>query len=531
MATVSKPYRHKSGSLASDYKMNGKRQTWYFSKDASVQDAESFRVFLQELLNSRILGIDPNAHCCERIAALAPEIVRKLVDRGFLSSRFLPVTLPTLGELCADYMKVYENAQGEKAEKTLANNRQGVAKLLAFFSPNVRIDEITPAKAQDFRRWLLCAKEQGGAGLAPSTVSGYIKVAKRVFKRAVDLKLLPETPFKEVKAGKQNNKGRKRYLPLDRFFRVLHKIPELGSRWAEQIKAELRLALAFGRLAGVRLPHEIKNLKFSDMEVPSPIPGCASSLGFQIADKTKTGGRWVPMIPDFRREWELYCSTLEKKTEYVFPELHKKSKSWLYGRLQRALADMNEEDWPVLLHTLRTSWINDMEEKGVGSASLSDWVGNSEEVRRQHYELAHPADLAKIVGDFAASFQKSSVFTTVDASFGAGSFDDPFGAMLSTLSGQIAQKMGNMSSLALDYVGGLEKIFEGLSRCVSLSCDDKKELEKTFGEEIEAMKKVSEALDVCAYLNEMSDEIIDKICEKVPPRGVNSLEKIPTKNL
>ena len=280
----------------------------------------------------------------------------------------------------------------------------------------------------------------------------------------------------------------------------------------------MRLRLAVLQAFAFRT--EIKNLKFSDMEVPSPIPGCASSLGVQIADKTKTGGRWVPMIPDFRREWERYTSTLEKKTEYVFPELHRKSKSWLYDRLKRALTDMGEEEWPVLLHTLRTSWINDMEEKGVGSASLTDWAGNSEDVRRQHYELAHPADLAKIVGDFAASFKKSAVFTTVGAPVGADSCDDPFGAMLSALSGQIAQKMGNMSSLALDYVGGLEKIFEGLSRCVSLSYDDQKELERTFSEEIKAMKKVSEAFDAAAYLNGMSDEIIDKICEKVPPIGV-----------
>jgi hypothetical protein len=75
--------------------------------------------------------------------------------------------------------------------------------LVEYFGPDQPLAEITPADADDWRRWLGLAKnkkqpEKGGQGLSDNTVRRRCGIARQFFRDAVRRRLLAESPFAEM---------------------------------------------------------------------------------------------------------------------------------------------------------------------------------------------------------------------------------------------------------------------------------------------------------------------------------------------
>ena len=64
--------------------------------------------------------------------------------------------------------------------------------LVTFLKPNTLLAEVTPARADDFRSWLI------RSGLAEATVAAHVKRARAMFQRAVDREELDRNPFRKV---------------------------------------------------------------------------------------------------------------------------------------------------------------------------------------------------------------------------------------------------------------------------------------------------------------------------------------------
>ncbi len=225
-----------------------------------------------------------------------------------------------------------------------------------------------------------------------TTVAGYIKTAKRVFERAVDMGVLRQNPFAKVKVGSTCNPERKKEVPEETFRRVLDALRETDR--------ELCFALSLGYYGGLRLPHEALALKFSDMETTSEQYG-GERLGFNVSKETKTGARWTPFFPELWQEWQWFKSTQTKKSEYLFPRYRNLCESALHTNLRRRMKKMGFEPWPVLLHSNRTQFINWLARKGVNEKAKTDWVGNDENTRDTYYLRGAAEDLERVFADCA----------------------------------------------------------------------------------------------------------------------------------
>lgn len=124
-------------------------------------------------------------------------------------------------------------------------------------------------------------------------------------------------------------------------------------------------------------------------------------MGFNVSEATKTGARWTPFFPELWQEWEWFKSTQTKKSEYLFPRYRKLCESALHTNLRRQLKEIGIKSWPVLLHSLRTRFINWLERKGVNEKAKTDWVGNDENTRDTYYLRGAAEDLERVFADCA----------------------------------------------------------------------------------------------------------------------------------
>ncbi len=139
------------------------------------------------------------------------------------------------------------------------------------------------------------------------------------------------------------------------------------------------------RYAGLRMPSEIRNLKWRDI----------SETKFHI-QTGKTGGRDVPLFPRLAAELQKYRA--KSKGEFVFPSLRKLSPSVTAERLKALLKSCGIQPWPLLFNTLRASCITDQRRRGLHDELLNAIFGNSARVRAKHYVKILEDDYARLSG-------------------------------------------------------------------------------------------------------------------------------------
>ena len=85
-------------------------------------------------------------------------------------------------------------------------------------------------------------------------------------------------------------------------------------------KVELAGALAFARYVGLRIPSEIRDLKFADFHEVDGQIGL-----FDVPQSGKTGFRRVPMFDELRPHFEALRSVAKPGQVYVFEKYRKLS--------------------------------------------------------------------------------------------------------------------------------------------------------------------------------------------------------------
>jgi hypothetical protein len=133
--------------------------------------------------------------------------------------------------------------------------------LVRYFSADRPLASITPADADEYRRWLLkpqpkrrskSGKETGEMRLSENTVRRYCGRAKQFFRYAVRKRLIADSPFADM--GETNvraNKSREHFITRDVADAVLKACPD--SQW--------KLLFALSHYAGLRCPSEHLGLR------------------------------------------------------------------------------------------------------------------------------------------------------------------------------------------------------------------------------------------------------------------------------
>lgn len=377
MATLgSEKFRLDNGTTTTTYRVlfvdpTGKRQTVRLGK-LPKKVAESVKLKIESLLASRIAGHPIDAQTAGWLADIGDAIHEKLAKAGLVEPREKAAVVAwTLGS----FLEHYFGTLGVQKRMTALNYGRARRLLEEFFGKERRIDSIHEGDADDYKAWLL-APTKSRKAFAPASASVDLRRARQFFKAAVRRRVINRNPFEEVKCGSQANPARKHFVTRETIDAVLAACPD--NDW--------RLIFAFARYAGLRIPSELEELKWSDVNWEK------NRLRITVPKKAHLSGheeRIVPIFAELRPYLEAAFDAAEPGAVYVVPRARGGRNIRRYA--EQVLERASVPKWPKLFVNLRASRETELLETFPAHVVFS-WLGHTAAVARSHYLQTTDAD-------------------------------------------------------------------------------------------------------------------------------------------
>jgi len=327
-----------------------------------VRDTVAASIFdhIGHLITEKDLGHPIPRQTVAWLAKLGGKMQRQLAAAGLIEPQAEP-PLITICQMIAQYID--RRTDLKPSTKTVLHRAR--KSLVSYFGDR-DIRTITTADARDWKRQAKGAK---------ATVATFVKRARQFFNDAVERKLVDDNPFRKIKAGKDSNPERLRYIPLADIERVIEKCPN----------AEWRLLFAVARLAGLRITSEIAGMKWGDVDF------FRNQVRVRSPKTEHHEGRSTRIIPMFEGLLPYFTDQLESCDDqsddgFVFPRIRTLNPRTTARKFIRRAG---LEPWPRLFQNLRSSCETDLTTK-VPLHVACIWIGNSKAVAVEHYLQVKP---------------------------------------------------------------------------------------------------------------------------------------------
>jgi integrase len=263
--------------------------------------------------------------------------------------------------LLGTYFDGYLARRTDLKKSTRAALLQPRNAVIGYFGADRDMASITLGDAEDFQRAML-------EKLARATVAMYIKKLRQLWSDAMKRKLLSENPWKGVKAGSMANKSREVYVTRDDIDQIIDHVPDL----------EWKLLFALARYAGLRVPSEIRELRWADIHFDTGRMTVRSPKTEHHEGKDR---RVIPIFPDVEAHLVNAFHAPDRDDIFVFKKLRGDNLATT-GRkwIERAGVTLWGKTW----QNLRSSCETDL----AGSFPIHvvcAWIGNSVSVAMRHY--------------------------------------------------------------------------------------------------------------------------------------------------
>ncbi len=258
--------RRKTGSVAVQFvDVNGTRRTLALGANPPERFINRSAEVVDDLLAAASYGTPVDADVLAWLDGLKDDQHARFVAAGLAHSREKREAA-TLGAFLDRYIERRTDLKGG----TLVFYSHTVENLKRFFGDDRRLEDVTPAEADDFRRWLGTddASRQNPKGkrakrdtvkplkrLAVATINRRCVAARTIFRDALRPKLIGENPFAGIAAGTKTNPERARYIKPETITSVLDACPH----------DEWRLLISLSRFAGLRIPSEALTMTWDDV--------------------------------------------------------------------------------------------------------------------------------------------------------------------------------------------------------------------------------------------------------------------------
>jgi integrase len=392
MATLSgETYVKKDGTKSTMYVVKffdpaGQRRKVHLGK-VPKRIAETAKIRIEALVAAKLAGHSIDTESAGWLAAIDDSIHEKLSNVELVEARqkaddVRPETV-TLGE----HLERYFVSLGQQKRMTGLNYARARRLLEEFFGKDRKLSTIHGGDADDYKTWLLSPTKNRKA-FAPASASVDLRRARQFFKAAVRRKLIADNPFDDVKCGSQANASRMHFVTQETIEAVIAACPD--NDW--------RLIFAFARYAGLRIPSELEELRWSDVNwernritIHEP----------KVEHHAGRGVRVVPIFPELRPHLERAFHEAPAGSEYVVPRARG-------GRNLRRYAEQTIKKagvplWPKLFVNCRSS--RETELLAVHPAHVvQKWIGHTAKVAQQHYLQVTDADFDRAAGIFGTIF-------------------------------------------------------------------------------------------------------------------------------
>ncbi len=377
MATLGREtYKREDGSTSTYYRVLfvdpvGKRQTIRLGK-VPKKVAESAKLKIEALLAARIAGHPLDAQTAGWLGEIGESIHERLAKVGLVEPREKSAVVTwTVGS----FLEHYFGTLGEQKRMTALNYGRARRLLEEFFGKGRRLDSIHEGDADEYRAWLLApTKDRKAFALASAAVD--LRRARQFFKAAVRRRLIDSNPFADVRCATQANPTRSHFVSQETVEAVIAACPD----------HDWRLIFALARYAGLRIPSELDELKWTDVNWER------NRITIHVPKKAHLSGhetRVVPIFAELRPHLEAAFDAVEPGAVYVVPRARGGRNLRRYA--EQLLDRAGVAKWPKLFHNLRASRETELLAAHPAHVVFS-WIGHTAAVARSHYLQVTDAD-------------------------------------------------------------------------------------------------------------------------------------------
>lgn len=360
----------------------GKRYCVYLGR-MSQEDAEEVRDKIDGLIARRVAGVELSLELASWVRGLTNEFHEKLHAAGLVEAR-TTWGPRTVGGLIEKFL-----ATQLVKPSTHKAYRQTLDSLRDFLGADTLVSTVTPVRAAEWRKHIATQTEavkrkrtSPDNTLSPATVAKRVNVARVLFNRAVEWGVVSTSPFASLTPGSQVNEANEFQVPRDWTKPILDACPD--SKW--------RLVYGLARLAGLRVPSELADLTWDDVDW---------ARGRLTVNSSKTehhgvghGIRAVPICPQLMAILEEHFERAPDGAVAVFPEVTPTTN--LGTGMRKIITRAGLVPWVRLFDNCRASCENDWADD-LPAHVVEKWTGHSGAVARKHYLRAQDHHFEAVV--------------------------------------------------------------------------------------------------------------------------------------
>lgn len=336
------------------------------------RQCETFAGHLEDLISAHDLGMPARPETQLWLTKISDKLHSRLATMGVVQPRLMQTSLVA-------YMDSYISSQSTRVvTETVKVWKRARNHAAAFFGMAIRLNEVTPAMAVGFRDHLFgCHGKSNGRSMSTATVNKMCSVVAQVYAHAAEVGVVSKNPFINslIKRSVPANPDNHVYVEAETVRQVISACAD----------PEDALMFALGRFAGLRLPSELLDLRWTDIDLDRLVMRIRSP---KLRNRPASV-RDVPVMPEAQQA--LLRARQSAASEYVMPKLrlHKN----LGTRAKRLLSKVGINPWVKPIQNLRASAETDsMNERGIETATA--WCGNSQRVAIAHYHRVRKAACA-----------------------------------------------------------------------------------------------------------------------------------------
>lgn len=233
-----------------------------------------------------------------------------------------------------------------------------------------RLQSLTKGCGRDYMRRLK-AHEFREKKLSPATVGKYFSFTRGFLNEAVEAELLVKNPFDGIVSPRRTNRQRQRFIKPDVIQKVIDSAPD----------TEMKLIIALSRYGGLRVPSEVFELRWDGIDWGG------NRIHFRSPKTEHHVGHESREIPLFQELLPYLLDARELASDesgYVIARRRNSTGAALRRQMTRCIENAKVEVWPRVFHNLRASRQTELEDE-FPSHVVNAWLGNSEQVSRDHY--------------------------------------------------------------------------------------------------------------------------------------------------
>ncbi|MCC7203937.1 MAG: site-specific integrase [Phycisphaeraceae bacterium] len=261
---------------------------------------------------------------------------------------------------------------------TMIVMRQAERHLVRFLGEDTDPAEVTPADADAYRAHLL------GESRSRATVAKWCYYARHYFEVARRRKLLTENPFAHIKGQVHGNPARRVFVPAEHARRVIAAAPD--PQW--------KLLIAMARWQGVRVPSEVVDLRWTDVNFELSRLTIRASKTAHHADG---GIRVVPIFPEVRPYLLDVFEHAPEGEAHVLPRFRDGGMN-LRTQFNRYVAAAGLAPWPKPWQNMRSTRATELADK-FPSHVCTAWLGHNEAVANEFYRQVTDEHFTRAVAD------------------------------------------------------------------------------------------------------------------------------------